>query len=114
MFENIPKIGERVKFFRMLNGYSQTNLGKAIGKGSDYIVRFENGHCPPNPSVILKLCEVFNISMKEFFDLDIDYIQNSGFFDKLHKINNVKKRKDTAVERFDKLCKENPFLTIYF
>ena len=113
MFENIPKIPERVKFFRILHGFSQPALSKAIGKSHDYIINFEKCRYRPKPLTIMKLCEVFDISIKDFFDLDIETIQNSGFFDGLHRINDVQKRQDLAKERFKMLCRDNPQLQLY-
>jgi len=113
MFENIPKIGDRVKLLRIIRGFSQSELSKAIGKSHGYIARFENGRCPPKPFTVMKICEAFDISMKDFFDLDIETVVNFGFFDGLHRINDVEKRKLFARERFIKLCHNNPQLQLY-
>lgn len=113
MFENIAKIPERVKFFRIIRGFSQPALSKAIGKSHGYIIDFEKGKCPPKPSNLMKLCEAFDISMKDFFDLDIETIEKSGFFDGLHKINDTEKRRLVAQERFELLCRNNPQLQLY-
>ncbi|MBQ7399749.1 MAG: helix-turn-helix domain-containing protein [Clostridia bacterium] len=112
MFENIPKIGQRIRFFRMMKGISQTRLSRIAGKSHTYINRVENGTKRPSAAIIAKLCEYFEISIKDFFDFDIDAVEKAGLLDVIDETNNLNTRKEILKERFRELCKNKDIMYI--
>lgn len=107
MFEKIQNTGKRVKFYRILNGISQTKLSKIAGKSYGYINRVENEAYTLSPASLMKICEFFGISIKEFFDLDIEAIEKEGLLENLGFDNCPPKKMQVLKSRFEEFCKTN-------
>lgn len=60
-------IGLRIRELRKLNKMTQEELSLEFGERS-FISRVENGRRSLNIRSIDKLCDIFKISIKEFFD----------------------------------------------
>ena len=84
MLENPKKtIGNRIKYLRTHNGYTQEGLAAKLGlKGKSSIANYESGNVSPSDSVKLQLCNLFNCTM--------DYLMGkSDFHNKKQLLNTL-------------------------
>ena len=58
-------LGENIKFFRKSSGLTQEALGKLLNGGKSLISNYETGYSTPDISVLIKLADIFNISLDE-------------------------------------------------
>ena len=63
-------IGVRVAQLRTSKRVSAREMSLAIGQGEAYINNIENKKALPSMSGFFYICEYFNISPKDFFDID--------------------------------------------
>jgi len=56
-------VGEKIKLLRKEMGYSQDELSKKINTDGRQISRYENGKFLPSADVIVKLAQVFNVTI---------------------------------------------------
>lgn len=56
------KFCEKLIQLRKQKGYSQENLAERLGVSRQAVSRWENGETTPDMSVLIKICEVYNIS----------------------------------------------------
>ncbi len=59
--------GEFVRFKRIQNNLSQSELGDMLGNNFQNISRLERGLISPSLYFVQKICEAFNLSISEFF-----------------------------------------------
>ena len=52
--------GERLRGARIAAGYTQQQLGEAIGKHKIFICQIENGYCLPTECELLQICKLLN------------------------------------------------------
>ena len=103
MSENTKKvIGNRIKYLRTHNGYTQEGLAEKLGlKGKSSIANYESGNISPSDSVKLQLCNLFNCSM--------DYLMGkSDFHNKKQLLNTLLDKifeQKVIVQRLDELTK---------
>ena len=60
-------IGKRIKYFRNLNGITQKQLGEMIGVRFQQVQKYETGASRISASRLYLVCEVFEITVLEFF-----------------------------------------------
>ena len=65
---NRKEFGERIKQFRKDKGFSQENLGYAIGKNKATVSRIENGTLLPDAELIYLICRELGITEYELFN----------------------------------------------
>ena len=58
-------LGENIKFFRKSNGLTQEALGKLLNGGKSLISNYETGYSTPDIFVLIKLADIFKISLDE-------------------------------------------------
>ena len=63
-------INERIYSLRMQKGISAIDLSLSIGQSENYINKIENGKALPSLHGLILICEYFNITLKEFFDVE--------------------------------------------
>lgn len=61
----------RLSKLRAKKGSSARDMSLSMGQNPGYINNIENGKSMPSLSGILYICDYFNITPKEFFDIDI-------------------------------------------
>ena len=66
------KFGEKVKKLRKDAGWSQDQLGEKIGIHGRHVGKYETGRALPGSETILKIAEVFNVSIDYLLRDDID------------------------------------------
>ena len=60
----------RLTQLRLKHGVSARDMSLTLGQNPGYINNIESGKAMPSMSVFFYICEYFQISPKEFFDLD--------------------------------------------
>ena len=66
------KIGENLKEARKFKGLTQKQVGQALRITQQQFSRFENGVFELNYEQILYLCRLYEISVSELFDVDLE------------------------------------------
>lgn len=63
-------VGNKIKFYRKLNGYSLAELADRIHKSKSTLSKYENGVIILDIETLMDLSRVFNISINQFFDFE--------------------------------------------
>lgn len=61
---------DRIIQLRSSANTSARNMSLSMGQGPAYINKIENGNSKPSLKGLLLICEYFNITPKEFFDME--------------------------------------------
>ena len=65
-------VGKRITFFRESKGYSVNKLAILSGISQSYLRDVELEKKNPTVEIVSCLCDTLGISLKEFFDTEID------------------------------------------
>ena len=70
----MPRVGDKIKLYRLEKGMTQEELGKKLGVGKAAVQKYESGQVQNLKSAhIKKLCELFNKTPWDFiFDGEIE------------------------------------------
>lgn len=85
------KIGKKIQAIRKSYGYTQEMLAEIVEVSARYISEIEQDRAKPSYEVLVKICNIFNVSMDEIFNeyLNINKNKNVEYsllgFDKLSK-----------------------------
>ena len=60
-------IGEKIKYLRKSAKMTQNDLAKILGTTKQTISRYEKGERKANQDILFTLCDVFNVSIDDFF-----------------------------------------------
>lgn len=60
-------IGNKIKYFRKNNGWTQEELGKKLNTSKGRISNFERGYRTPNQDMLFEMSEIFDISIDDLF-----------------------------------------------
>lgn len=63
-------IKDRIAYLRNKKAVSARDMSLSIGQSDNYINKIENGKALPSISGLVLICEYFDITLKEFFDID--------------------------------------------
>ena len=63
-------IKDRIAFLRNQKKISARDMSLSIGQSENYINIIENGKSLPSLHGLVLICEYFNITLKEFFDVE--------------------------------------------
>lgn len=64
---NSLSLGYAIKLFRTQKGFTQLDLGNAVGFDSKTISRFETGNYPPSLETVYKIADFLRVPVIEFF-----------------------------------------------
>ena len=98
------KIGKSLQEIRKSNGYTQEKLAESIEVSVRYISDIEQDRSKPSYEILIRICNLFNITLDQIFS----------------KFLNVKENKSLSysLAGFDKLSKEDKktieYLIMYF
>jgi len=67
---NNKKITNNLKALREERGVKQKFIAEQLGISANYYSQIENGHRPPQVEHLLKLRDLFNVSLDEIFFKD--------------------------------------------
>ena len=88
---NLIKIGKNIQKIRKSNGYTQEKLAEEIEVSVRYISDIEQDKSKPSYEVLIKICNVFQISLDQVFSEYLNIKENKSMeyslagFDKLSK-----------------------------
>ncbi|MFV8259985.1 helix-turn-helix domain-containing protein [Aerococcus viridans] len=60
-------IGNKIKYYRKNNGWTQEELGKKLNTSKGRISNFERGYRTPNQDMLFEMAEIFDISIDDLF-----------------------------------------------
>ncbi len=61
---------QRLTQLRIQKGISARDMSLSLGQSESYINKIENGKAFPSMQVFFYICEYFNITPKDFFDVE--------------------------------------------
>ena len=64
------KISENIKFYRLQLGLTQEKLANLLNGKKSLISNYENGHSTPDIYVLIKLADIFQITLDELVGRD--------------------------------------------
>ena len=88
---SLIKIGKTIQKIRKSNGYTQEKLAEEIEVSVRYISDIEQDKSKPSYEVLIKICNVFQISLDQVFSEYLNIKENKSMeyslagFDKLSK-----------------------------
>ncbi len=65
-------IGEKIKYYRNLNGLSQRSLAQKLGIFYTAVGKWEKDTYVPSIVYIMKMCKIFKITIDEFVE-DVEF-----------------------------------------
>jgi transcriptional regulator with XRE-family HTH domain len=65
-------IGKRIEDLREVRGVSAREMSRGINKEETYIRQMETGKSTPSIATLYSICEYLNISLKDFFDDEVE------------------------------------------
>ena len=72
--EFLKALGLKIKVMRTLREVSQDEISNALGVDKSYLSKLERGLANPTILYLKSLANYFNIEIKDFFDLNINYL----------------------------------------
>lgn len=88
---SVIKIGKNIQKIRKSNGYTQEKLAEAVEVSVRYISDIEQDRSKPSYENLIKICNVFQVSLDQIFSEYINTKENKSMeyslagFDKLSK-----------------------------
>ena len=91
-------VGEKIKYFRTMHGFTQEQLVQATGLSISTLQKYESDERKPKPEQLLKISQALGISINIFMDFDIHTV--SDLLSLIFKMNeqldlNFDSQKDT-------------------
>jgi len=68
--KNVMKISENIKFYRKSLGLTQEKLANMLNGKKSLVSNYENGYSCPDITVLIKLADIFEISLDELVGRD--------------------------------------------
>lgn len=82
-------IGKKIKLLRKENNMTQKELALKIDVSPPTVTKYENGQLEPNLNILVKISQLFNISIDDLLEINIsvkdNFTQNSTDSDALVK-----------------------------
>jgi len=66
----IEKLNENIRFYRKSFGLTQEQLASKLGGKKSLVSNYENGHSLPDIITLIKLADIFEISLDELTGRD--------------------------------------------
>ena len=64
------KIADNIRFFRKANNLTQEELSKQLGGSKNLVSNYENGISTPDIYTLVKLADIFDITLDELVGRD--------------------------------------------
>ncbi len=85
---DIEFVINRIEHLRTEDGASKRNMSSALEQSDSYISNITTGKSIPSLPVLFQICDYFNITPKDFFDVEAEYpAQLRGIIEGLHKLD---------------------------
>ena len=75
---DIEFVRKRIEYLRKTDGASKRNMSSALEQSDSYISNITTGKSIPSLPALFEICDYFNISLKNFFDEDIEPSESIG------------------------------------
>ena len=72
------KIGKKLQTIRKSNGYTQEQLAEQIGVSVRYISDVEQDRSKPSYEVLIKICNIFKLSLDQVFSEFLTVTENKS------------------------------------
>lgn len=72
------KIGKKLQTIRKSNGFTQEQLAEQIGVSVRYVSDVEQDRAKPSYEVLIKICNIFNISLNQVFSEYLTVTENKS------------------------------------
>ncbi len=96
-------VGKRIKELRYKHNITTSELAKRCNVSQPVISKLENGHRIPDVPTIQKICEVFDITLADFFAPESSSVAIKGELDKL--LNTAKELNPEQIESLSNFLK---------
>lgn len=81
-------VGEKIRYFRSLKGYTTNKLANLSGISQSYLRDVELGNKNPTIETLSYVCDALNISIQDFFsDHTQNTIQNDPLIEKIYQLS---------------------------
>ena len=81
-------VGERIRYFRTLKGYTTNKLANLSGISQSYLRDVELGNKNPTIETLSYVCYALNISLQDFFNENTQTaIQNDLLIEKIYQLS---------------------------
>ena len=81
-------VGERIRYFRTLKGYTTNKLANLSGISQSYLRDVELGNKNPTIETLSYVCDALNISLQDFFNENTqNAIQNDLLIEKIYQLS---------------------------
>lgn len=81
-------VGERIRYFRTLKGYTTNKLANLSGISQSYLRDVELGNKNPTIETLSYVCDALNISMQDFFNENTqNTIQSDPLIEKIYQLS---------------------------
>ena len=110
----IDKLPTKLKKLRHFRGWSQRQLGEKLGVNIQRISKYENGIVCPPPKMLVKIANVFNVSLDYLFgnekELASDSDLNQKFMQFAKEVSELpEKEQNTLIDLVDAYIKRAKF-----
>ncbi len=111
------KFAQKLRILRKQNKWSQDELGQKVGIHGRHVGKYENGQVMPNAETLIKIADVFDVSidylLRNIVDPNPDQIQDKEllkFLDDLSKMD--EKDKEVVKSLIDAYLKKRKVETV--
>lgn len=101
MADNIT--GKNIKMLRKQKQLTQKELADMLGYGYTAISNYENGRNEPSIKDLIKISDIFGISVDELIGHNKLYNTNTNFFDIIRKTNSIKTDMKIKIKELENL-----------
>ena len=101
MSDNIT--GKNIKMLRKQKHLTQKELADMLGYGYTAISNYENGRNEPSIKDLIKISDIFGISVDELIGHNKLYNANTNFFDIIRKTNSIKTDMKIKIKELENL-----------
>ncbi len=103
------EIGKRITYFRTMKGYSVNKLANLSGISQSYLRDIELGNKNPTVEILSLICDTVGISLKDFFDEQIESkLTSDPLFAKIYQLNS--KQRQTLLDFIDAMLDKSDWM----
>lgn len=92
------RIGKKIKAIRRSYGYTQERLAEIVEVSVRYISEIEQDRAKPSYEVLVRICNLFNVSMDQIFSEYLKINENKNIEYSLSGFNKLSKKDKSTIE----------------
>ena len=93
------RIGKKIKAIRRSYGYTQERLAEIVEVSVRYISEIEQDRAKPSYEVLVRICNLFNVSMDQIFSEYLKINENKNIEYSLSGFNKLSKKDKCTIEK---------------